>query len=242
MMTLIDQSRAPPPWGVLATLAWLVISFAISALVAVAGFVLILGDHGRSLETYDGVLVAVGALTSVPVQIAVLAWAARLRGWVPRDYLALNMPKRGEIILAVICVVAINLAFNGLLFVAGRDVVAPFQVAAYKTAQSSGWLLWLFIAIVVVAPVGEEIVFRGFLYRGLVQPGWELYAIVAIALVWSLLHIQYDWLGMVQIFGLGVLLGWFRWASGSTTLAVLMHALINLEAMIETAIKVEGLP
>ena len=29
------------------------------------------------------------------------------------------------------------------------------------------------LAIVVVAPVGEEIAFRGFLYRGLVRPGYE---------------------------------------------------------------------
>ena len=38
---------------------------------------------------------------------------------------------------------------------------------------------------------------------------------------------------------LGLVLGWFRWASGSTTLTIIMHVLINLEAMIETAIKVE---
>ena len=56
-----------------------------------------------------------------------------------------------------------------------------------------------------------------------------------------LLHIQYDWLGMVQIFAIGLMLGWFRWASGSTTLTIVMHVLINLEAMIETAIKVEYL-
>jgi len=46
---------------------------------------------------------------------------------------------------------------------------------------------------------------------------------------------------MAQIFVLGLLLGWFRWASGSTTLTILMHVLVNFEAMIETAIKVEYL-
>jgi CAAX protease family protein len=97
----------------------------------------------------------------------------------------------------------------------------------------------MILAIVVVAPIGEEAVFRGFLYRGLVRPGHEILAIVAIALAWALLHVQYDWLGMLQIFALGLILGWFRWASGSTTLTVIMHVLINLEAMIETVIKVE---
>jgi membrane protease YdiL (CAAX protease family) len=240
-MSLVADRNRTPPWGIALTLAWLLAAFLISALAAIGTFAALRVDAGRSREVYDGVTVTVGALATVPVQVAILSWAARLRGWEPLRYFAVNVPRRGEVILAVICVLAANLAFNLLLFLTGRDIVAPFQVEAYRTAQDAGWLLWLIIAIVVVAPVGEEVAFRGFLYRGLARPGWELHAIVAIALVWALLHIQYDWLGMVQIFLLGVLLGWFRWASGSTTLTAVMHVLINLEAIIETAIKVEVL-
>jgi membrane protease YdiL (CAAX protease family) len=240
MSFLADQNRTPP-WGIPATLAWLLGSFLVSAVVASGFFAIWQGDSPRSFETYDGVLIAVGALTSVPVQIAVLTWAARLRGWAPMNYFALSVPKRGEVIVAVVCVAAVDLVFNGLLYLTGRDIVAPFQVEAYRSAQNAGWLLWLLVAIVFIAPVGEEIAFRGFLYRGLARAGWEPYAIVAIAFAWALLHIQYDWLGMVQIFLLGLLLGWFRWASGSTALTIAMHVLINLEAMIETAIKVEYL-
>ena len=32
----------------------------------------------------------------------------------------------------------------------------------------------------------------------------------------------------------GVYLGWIRWATGSTILTILLHALINTEGMIET--------
>ena len=64
-------------------------------------------------------------------------------------------------------------------------------------------------------------------------------AVAVISLAWALLHIQYDWLGTAQIFLLGLMLGWFRWASGSTLLTIGMHILINLESMIETWIKVE---
>ena len=243
-MTFADPNRTPPsvPWGIPATLVWLVFSFLVSAVAAIGCFAAFLGNSPRAGTTYDGVFIAIGALTSVPVQIGVLAWAARLRGWHPMSYFALNVPKRGEVIVAVVSVVAIDLVFNVLLYLAGRDIVAPFQVEAYQSAQNAGWLLWLWAAIVVAAPFGEEIAFRGFLFRGLVRPGFELHAIVAIALAWALLHIQYDWLGMAQIFALGLVLGWFRWASGSTTLTIMMHVLINLEAMIETAIKVEYFP
>ena len=118
---------------------------------------------------------------------------------------------------AALCVIGMTAAFDLLLYVSGRDIVPPFQVEAYQSAKEAGWLLWLAVAIVFAAPIGEEIAFRGFLYRGLARPGREMLAIVVIALAWALLHIQYDWLGMAQIFTAGLMLGWFRWASGSTT-------------------------
>ena len=46
---------------------------------------------------------------------------------------------------------------------------------------------------------------------------------------------------LVGAIAIGLLLGWIRWATGSTTLTIAMHMVINLEAMIETAIKVEYL-
>jgi membrane protease YdiL (CAAX protease family) len=231
-----------PPWGVIASAVWLVVTFAVAGFAVVLVYGAWLPERARAdTFNYDGVLLAVGAMVSIPVEVAVLAAVARLRRWDAADYLALNIPRRGEIVVAVIAVIALNIAFNGLLYATGHDVVTPFQTEAYRSAKDAGWLTWLFVAIVVFAPVGEEIAFRGFLYRGWALPGRERLAIGAIALLWALLHIQYDWLGMLQVFVIGLMLGFFRWASGSTTLAILMHGLINLEAMIETAIQVEWL-
>jgi membrane protease YdiL (CAAX protease family) len=242
IMTFASGQHRTPPWGILATLAWLVLAFAISAVVTVGFFAAVPVERLQAgAGSYDGVLIAIGSLASVPVQVAVLVVAAQLRQWSPASYLALNLPRRGEIVFAVLCMLALDLAFNLLLYVTGHDIVAPFQVEAYRTAKDAGWLFALLLAIVVVAPIGEEIAFRGFLYRGLALPGRELHAIVIIALAWALLHIQYDWLGMAQIFAIGLILGWFRWASGSTTLTIVMHVLVNFEATIETVIKVEYL-
>jgi membrane protease YdiL (CAAX protease family) len=235
-------NQSLPPWGWWASVAWLLLAFVAAGIATVLVYGAWLGERPRpTTVSYDGTLLAAGAIVSIPVEVAVLAAAARLRRWPVADYLAINVPRRGEIVVAVVCVIALGLAFNLLLVLTGRDIVTPFQIESYRTAKDAGWLLWLFVAIVVFAPIGEEIAFRGFLYRGWALPGRELFAIAAIALIWALLHIQYDWLGMVQIFAIGVVLGWFRWASRSTTLAILMHALINLQAMIETAIKVEYL-
>ena len=242
MTSVAPQPGQLAPWGALASIAWVVLAFVVAGIASVIGYAAWWGGRVRPPNpAYDGALLALSAMISFPVMVAVLAYAARLRRWPVPDYFALRMPRRGEIIFAAICVIALGVAFNALLYLTGHDIVPPFQIEAYRSAKDAGGLLWLVLAIVVFASIGEEIALRGFLYRGWALPGREPIAIAAIAFIWALLHIQYDWVGMLQIFVIGLMLGWFRWASGSTTLCILMHALINFEAMIETAIKVEYL-
>ena len=73
-------------------------------------------------------------------------------------------------------------------------------------------------------------------FRKLMQLGTALPAILVLALIWSLLHVQYDWFGTAQVFLIGVLFGFVRWRSGSTTLVILLHMLLNLESVVETVI------
>jgi len=245
-MSFILDNNAPsrtPPWGIPATIAWLLLAFLVGLIGAAVVFGVWQGAYpGPRKFSYDGVLIAIGTLASVPVQIGVLSVAAQMRNWTPLNYFALTMPRRGEIVFALICALALNLLFDAMLYLTGRELVPAFQIEAYQTARDAGWLAGLAIAVVIVAPLGEEIAFRGFLYRGLARPGREMLAIGVIAFVWALLHFQYDWLGMVQIFTVGLMFGWFRWASGSTALTVMMHVLINFQAMIETAIRMELTP
>src|SRR5436190_2913178 len=130
-MSLVNDRNstpsAPPPWGILATVAWLLFTFLASLLIAAAVFGVwqFATQAGPRSVSYDGVAIAIGTLVSVPVQIAVLAFAAHLRRWMPRDYLALGWPRRGEIVFAVICVVALDLVFDAMLYITGRDLVPP---------------------------------------------------------------------------------------------------------------------
>jgi len=235
-----DQKPPDPPWGPGATVAWTLTALLLGMVVASGFYVVWTGGESQpSSNLSNGVVVAFGIFISTPVQLAVVMFAAQLRRWPPAVYLSLVPPRRAEIILAVACIVVLAVVFDGFLYLVGHELVSSFQVDTWRSAASAGWLLWLWIAIVVVAPIGEEVIFRGFLFRGLAKPGWEVHAIGGIALVWALLHIQYDWLVVAQIFLLGLVLGWFRWASGSTLLTIGMHVLINLESMFETWIKVE---
>jgi membrane protease YdiL (CAAX protease family) len=93
----------------------------------------------------------------------------------------------------------------------------------------------MFVAAIVIAPAGEEAMFRGFLFRGWVRSPRSVWpAIVVISILWAMLHIQYDWTGVLQIFVVGLFLGWMRARSGSLVLTFLLHALFNLEGTLET--------
>jgi membrane protease YdiL (CAAX protease family) len=128
-----------------------------------------------------------------------------------------------------------------VLYFTGQPLVTPFQFESYTTAADQGWLAALLVATIIVAPAGEEILFRGFLFRGWARSERTTWpAIAVIAALWAAMHVQYDWIGIGQIFVVGLFLGWIRWQSGSTLLTFVLHALFNFEGMVETALQVHG--
>ena len=67
-----------------------------------------------------------------------------------------------------------------------------------------------------MAPIGEETLFRGFLFRGWHHSPRDTWPVIlATASLWALIHVQYDPYGIGQVFAYGLLLGRFRWATGS---------------------------
>ena len=149
-------------------------------------------------------------------------------------------PRRGEVVVGVAYLAALLIGFDLLTLLVGRDVVPGFMREAYLSARHSGSLPLFFIAVVIVAPISEEIAFRGFLFRGL-SASWlgVSGATILTSAAWAGMHVQYDAFTLSQIFFIGLLLGWIRWASGSTLLTIVLHMLANLTACIQAAIKVE---
>jgi len=224
-------------WGYWATLGWSILAFLAGQFVGFGALLwLRRGDWDSLLLTsFDGVLVTIFIVLSNPIVIGVLAIAARLARATLTEYFALKWPSPRDLGLAVVSLVGLIAAGDELLYFTGRDLVTSFQLQSYTTAAAAGWLPAMLAAAIVVAPAGEEAMFRGFLFRGWVRsPRSAWPAIVAISLLWAILHIQYDWTGMLQIFVIGLFLGWIRWRSGSLALTFLLHALFNLEGTLET--------
>jgi len=231
-----DENKA---WGRGATFALAVFAVLAGQFTALLALTFWYGQTLGHLPNFsgDGAAITLIIAVSTPVEVALLALFATRAGASAAQYLGLTWPKRGELLFGLAAMVAMIVAGNVLSWLLGRNLVTPFQTDIYTTASTAGWLLWLLIAVVILTPIGEEVLFRGFLFRGWLRAPRDAWpVIVATSLLWAIIHLQYDWYVIAQIFVFGLLLGWLRWASGSTILTILLHALINAEGMLETVL------
>ena len=103
----------------------------------------------------------------------------------------------------------------------------------YETANPA-WLFWG--ALIVAAPLFEELFFRGFLFKGLETSFLGTAGtIIVTSGIWAAIHLQYDAYGIATVFILGLLLGVARAQEGTLLLPLGMHSAANLVAAIETA-------
>ena len=94
--------------------------------------------------------------------------------------------------------------------------------------QSTEVPLFLYLGVGIGAPLVEEFVFRGVLWRG-----WRTSALglggtlVLTSFLWAVLHVQYPTVIICYIFVLGLVLGWAREVTENVWVPVGMHALNN---------------
>jgi len=249
MANTLEQSDArpkPAAWGLLGTLLWgALIALGFIVVQVAAAFTHVKANNPSAsaeellklLEAAAGTgsILSIATVASTIVGCSLTAGAIKLKkGSVLGEYLCLRAVS-ARALLKWLGYVAVFIAVTDLFTVMiGRPVVAPFMRDIYATANPL-WLLLL--ALIVAAPLFEEVFFRGFLFAGL-QSSFlgSTGAILTTAVVWALIHIQYDAYGMVIVVLLGLLLGWARLASGSLYVPMSMHALSNLVATLETAL------
>jgi membrane protease YdiL (CAAX protease family) len=226
-------------WGRWATLGFAVVALLGSQAVALLMLTWWYGVGLAHLPDFsgDGVAVALIIFVSIPVQLAMLYLLAQRGGGSAVDYLGLKWPSRNELGIGVALTVGLIILGNAVSWILGRTIVTSFQLDIYRTAAAAGWLPLLWLAVVVVTPIGEETLFRGFLFRGWLRTPRDAWPVIVVtAVLWALVHVQYDAYVIAQVFVFGLMLGWLRWATGSTILTMLLHGMINFEGMLETAI------
>jgi len=125
------------------------------------------------------------------------------------------------------------------LFMDMRSIpVDPTDFILYAR-PTFGEMVLVFFSSCVMAPISEEILFRGLLFMGLRKASGPWAALVLSSVLFGLMHWQYDLVGVlsVMVFGAGNAL--LVWRTGSLVPAILLHAIYNFLITLSVAVAYE---
>lgn len=238
------QSREPRVWKFIGTSLWGLALFGAMFAGQVAVVIYFLLSSGEAIDTSaltallsNGRIISLSVVMGLPAILAMLWLAIRLSRTPFADYLALRWTSWKMLAAGIAGMVLLAMAWEVISRVAGRESSPGFMMDVLKTARADGALWLLVFAFCVAAPITEEFFARGFLYRGwsesFLRPAG---AILLSSAVWTLMHLQYNWFFLAQVFSIGLLLGYLRYLSNSTWLTVVLHGLNNLAATIQTIV------
>jgi membrane protease YdiL (CAAX protease family) len=231
------------PWGFWGSLGWGLLAAATALFAAIIYVAIWSLTHQFAIPNpSDPAFGTVAEIVVSVVPVVVLVIAVKARHYSLRDYFALNGITRRDLALGVAGLITLIVVFDAMERLLGVDAGSKSVAATYRAAKFAGMLPALWLATVIVAPIIEELLFRGFLHRGW-APSWLGISgtIVLTSALWAAMHQQYNGLGILCVFAIGLLFGWIRQRCGSTTLTIVLHALNNVIAMILITIQVEWL-
>jgi membrane protease YdiL (CAAX protease family) len=231
------------PWGFWGSLGWALLALATGAFAAVIYMAIWSLNHQFAIpDASDETLGTVLGTVVLAVSALVLVIPVKRRHYSLSDYFALNDIPRRDLAVGIAGLVALIVAFEAMERLLGIDAGSKSAIASYRAMKLAGTLPMLWLTAVIVAPVTEELLFRGFLHRGWAPSRLGVFGtIILTSALWAAMHQQYDLSGILCVFSIGLLLGWIRQRSANTTLTILLHALNNTIAMVLIAIHVEWL-
>ena len=170
-------------------------------------------------------------LLKIPVFFAttfiILFLGIRFSGLPYRDIFPLKSFHWLNIPALLIALVALQFFMNELSLHVDKMLPPPgwFMELFAKIFESDTGIWGGIIRVVVIAPIVEELIFRGLIFSGFQRIYPAFWAIFFSALLFSLFHLNPWQLG--PTFLLGLLLGFVRLRTGSLLAAIFTHALHN---------------
>ena len=245
----LPAPKTPRTWKFIGTSLWGLFAFAALFLgqVTVVLYLIVIKDapFDRTLITStlsSGTAIAMSVIMGLPAVGAALWLATRLSRMAFADYLALNRTSWKNYAIGALGLILLVGVWELISRAMGRDSTPGFMLEVLKSSRSDGTLWLLIIAFCVAAPVTEEFLVRGFLYRGWSESFLRTWGAIALSsLVWTAMHAQYyDPFLFSQVFSMGLLFGYLRYRTGSTWLTIYLHALNNLAATVQTLLIANG--
>lgn len=220
-------SMAAAPWGLAAILAGLAVPLVLwgsSLAFTLAGEVPEdLSDADAIASIILSILILDGAFVAAPVAFAIWRYRA---GWTSLGF----RPLDGELIwlpfVAAVIAYFGTIVYGAILALLGatpeQDVDQLFDSRVVLPLTA--------LATIIVAPLAEELFFRGFVFGGLVRYVGANGAMAASGLLFALFHVSdaQSALLVPPFAAIGVLFAWLYYRTGSLWASVLCHFLFNL--------------
>jgi len=220
----LGQKYAPKTWDFMETLFVALVAYAAFSVTGWLAYALLVAMYDGG-QLSPAVLERLGNAASILAcgpTIAVIWIAIRLAGRELSEYLDLNWPRRNELLEALIFV-----GIFWMVEIAVTKTVEPVNL--YEVFGGVGGVFLFFVALTITGPIMEEFLCRGFMFRGWSQSFLgPTGAVVVISAIWAALHVDQSWWARSWIFMSGLGLGYFRWRSHSTWLAVICHSALNV--------------
>lgn len=161
-----------------------------------------------------------------------LGWIRWRHGASPRA-LGLRRPDRSSVLSGVgTAVLGLLIAYGASVIIStlyrvitGNSIEEPQQIDLHAARPSALMLAILGFVVVVVAPIAEEVFFRGFLFRSFQRWATPMVAMSLSAVAFGLVHLIP--LVIISTFLLGLLLASVVERKGSLTPAIVAHVLFN---------------
>ena len=227
-MTIESQADAASgrPWGAWTSIAWVVAAMAPQQLL----LLWIMHSPSR-LDSIGPVLdFLMWAIGPVVIAIAVLVRRLSIA-----SYLAWTVPRPSDVLIAVGAALVVIFGLGVLDYALSGGTSAGVDPDAYRQYLAAGgtpshYLLKSYQAY-IYAPIVEETVFRGFLWRGLAASrlgNWGAWLLTSIFFVAT--HAKYFAHpgALIGAAIMGLILGLVRWRTGSSTAPMITHSLLNL--------------
>ena len=168
-------------------------------------------------------------LFAMPMAIFFILWRMKKRK-IPLSELGSLEIQRKPLYLSIFLLAAF-LIFEELYFYL-LGIEMPESFIEFMLAEP---ILLGFISVVVVAPIIEEFLFRGFLYSQLRRSALKDWGAIAVSsLVWTAIHFQYEIGILFFLFLFGLFLGYLRLKYNSLLIPIALHAINNLLSFLQT--------
>ena len=153
----------------------------------------------KALYAHGALLLSIAIGAAAVSAFAVLAFAVRLSRMGMRDYLGLVLPQWRDAMIGLAGLVLLFIVFLLIKYLVGESPSPKFVVDLYHDAYALGYLPAMVMALVVLAPVTEELLVRGFLLRGWAASRLGPTGAILLTSALDGCHTQYDVLILIDV-------------------------------------------